>query len=215
MRYRLVLFDFDGTLADSFPTFVRTANEAAARYRFRAIAPEEVETLRAYGTRELLRHLRLAPWKLPLVARHHRRALARALAESPDAVPLFPGVPALVETLHAAGVRLALVTSNDEANVRRVLGPALAARFAHAEFGAALLGKARRFRRVLRASGVAPHEALAVGDDLRDVEAARAAGIAAGAVSWGYARRDALAAAAPAHLFDAVDDVAAAVLGLR
>jgi phosphoglycolate phosphatase len=209
VRYRLVIFDFDGTLADSFPSFVRIVNAAAARYRFRPIAAAEVDVLRGYGTRALLRHLQLAPWKLPLVARYHRRALAREL----NTVTLFPGVAAAVDALAGAGVRLALVTSNGEANVRRVLGPALLARFAHREYGASLLGKARRFRRVLRASGVAPGDALAVGDDLRDLDAARAAGLAFGAVSWGYARADALAAAAPTVLFGTAADIVPAVLG--
>jgi phosphoglycolate phosphatase len=204
-----VLFDFDGTLADSFPSFVRIVNDAAARYRFRPIAAHEVDVLRGYGSRALLRHLQLAPWKLPLVARHHRRALAREL----DTVTLFPGVAPMLGALADAGVRLALVTSNGEANVRRVLGPALLARFAYREYGASLLGKARRFRRVLRASGVAPGDALAVGDDLRDLDAARAAGLAFGAVSWGYARADALAAAAPAFLFGTAEDIVPAVLG--
>jgi phosphoglycolate phosphatase len=209
VRYPLVLFDFDGTLADSFPSFVRIVNDAAARYRFRPIAADEVDVLRGYGSRALLRHLDLAPWKLPLVARHHRRAIAREL----DTVTLFPGVAPMLDALAGAGVRLALVTSNGEANVRRVLGPSLLARFADQEYGASLFGKARRFRRVLRRSGVAPGDALAIGDDLRDLDAAHAAGLAFGAVSWGYARADALAARSPAFLFDAVEAIVPAVLG--
>lgn len=208
-RYPLVVFDFDGTLADSFPSFVRIVNEAARRYRFRPIGDDEVDTLRGYGTRELLRHLDLAPWKLPLVARHHREAVARAAST----IPLFAGVPELLATLSDAGVRLALVTSNREANVRRVLGTTLLDRFAVREYGAALFGKARRFRRVLRVSGIAPHHTIAIGDDLRDLEAAHAVGVASGAVSWGYARPEVLAAQAPTHFFTAVADIAPAVLG--
>ncbi len=40
--YRLVVFDFDGTLADSFPWFARVINDVADRYRFARIAPDEV-----------------------------------------------------------------------------------------------------------------------------------------------------------------------------
>ena len=44
--YGLVVFDFDGTLADSFPWFCGVLNEVAARYRFRQVGTEEIETLR-------------------------------------------------------------------------------------------------------------------------------------------------------------------------
>jgi phosphoglycolate phosphatase len=46
MRYRLAIFDFDGTLADSFPFFVSVFNELAMRHRFRSIDLAEVERLR-------------------------------------------------------------------------------------------------------------------------------------------------------------------------
>ncbi len=203
-----MIFDFDGTLADSFPSFVRILNTAAVRYRFRQVAPHEVNALRGLSSRALMRHLGIAPWKVPLIARHHRREATQHLAE----VRLFPGVDAMLRTLAAAGVRLALVSSNSEANVRQVLGPELIALFTEHAYGVSLFGKASRFRQLLRRSGIPPDAALAVGDDLRDLDAARAAGIAFGAVSWGYTLADALCARAPEAHFATVPDIAAAVL---
>src|SRR3954451_18745649 len=69
MPYSLVIFDLDGTLVDSFPWFRSTVNAVAARYRFRQVKEEDVEMLRHASTREILDHLKISWWKIPLVAR--------------------------------------------------------------------------------------------------------------------------------------------------
>ena len=73
MAYKLVIFDFDGTLADTFPWFTAVLNDVAARYRFRRVEAHEVDGLRGYSARQLLDHLGIKPWKLPFIARHMRR----------------------------------------------------------------------------------------------------------------------------------------------
>jgi phosphoglycolate phosphatase len=62
---------------------------------------------------------------------------------------------------------------------------------------------------VLRRSGVSAREAIAIGDELRDAQAARRAGIAFGAVAWGYTSIAALQAVKPAHVFFSIEDIAA------
>jgi len=210
-RYRLVIFDFDGTLADSGDWFLAQADDLADRFRFKKVTPDEVEMLRGRTTREVIRYLGIPRWKLPRMARHmHARLAAEA-----DKIKLFPGVEALLAELDDAGVEIAVVTSNAERNARAILGAANVARVRHWECGASLFGKARRFRRVLRRSGVARGDAISVGDETRDITAARRVGIAAGAVTWGYARRDALITLGPDRLYDDAAAVAAHILGER
>lgn len=74
-----------------------------------------------------------------------------------------------------AGVRLAVVSTNSEANVVRILGGA-AACIDYFGCGAPMFGKQRHTRRALRATGVTPARALCIGDELRDADAARAVG---------------------------------------
>jgi phosphoglycolate phosphatase len=209
MRYRLVIFDFDGTLADSFPWFLRSIDSVADRFRFRRLGEGDVELLRGRGAREIIRYLGIPAWKLPFIARHMRRLKAR----DRDEVSLFPGVDSLLERLSGAGVRLALVSSNASGNVRHILGPANAARIQHWECGTSIFGKKRRFRRVLRRAGVRPEEALCVGDEIRDAEAARAVGIPFGAVAWGYSTPEALRRAGPAALFASMEEIGHVVAG--
>lgn len=190
MKYPLVIFDFDGTLADSFPFFVQAQHELAKRHGFTAIAQERVESLRRLGTRELLRELDFPRWKVPIVAADFIRMMRNA-----PPVPLFPGVAEALRALHGGGVRLAILTSNSVDNVRRVLGTELMATIERVDGGAHMLGKHRRIARMLGQAGTLGRDAIYVGDQVTDGEAARRAGVAFAAVGWGYAHADTLRAA--------------------
>lgn len=203
MPYRLAIFDLDGTLADSFPWFLRTINDVADRFGFRRVRDEDVETLRHGSTREILAHLEVPLWKLAAIARHMRRLKAAA---APD-ISLFAGTEAMLRTLADGGVQLALVTSDSEANAREKLGPS-AALFSQFDCSASLFGKAAKFRRVIGRAGVSPERVIAIGDEVRDIEAARAVGIACGAVGWGYAAPAALQARQPDHMFERMEEIA-------
>ena len=208
-KYNHVIFDLDGTLADSFPWFLRVVNDVAREFDFRPIAACEVESLRRMGSREILKDRNVPLWKLPMIA-----ARMRALKQSHlHDIPLFAGAPAMLKTLHEAGIVLALVSSDNEANARLQLGPDNAALFAHFQCGASLFGKAAKFSRVMRRAGVPAQKALAIGDEKRDCEAARSAGIAFGAVTWGYADPDALRSLNPDEVFTTVDDIAITLMG--
>jgi phosphoglycolate phosphatase len=202
MPYALAIFDLDGTLADSFPWFLRTINDVADRFEFRRVADADIEGLRHASTREILGHLEVPLWKLPAIARHARRLKAEAASE----IPLFAGVEAMLRTLADNGVQLALVTSDSEANAREKLGDA-AALFSHFDCAASLFGKPAKFRRVVKHAGVELDQAIAIGDEVRDIEAARAVGMACGAVCWGYAAPAALRALGPDHVFERMDEI--------
>ncbi|WP_026311864.1 HAD-IA family hydrolase [Bradyrhizobium huanghuaihaiense] len=210
MPYSLAIFDLDGTLADSFPWFLRVINDVADRFSFRRVAEEDIEGLRHASSREILTRLEVPLWKLPAIARHARRLKAQAAAE----ISLFAGVETMLRTLAENGVQLALVTSDSEANAREKLGEA-AALFSHYDCSASLFGKAAKFRRVVRRAGVDPGRVIAIGDEVRDIEAARAAGIACGAVSWGYAAPAALRALAPDHMFAQMEEIAEVVCRIQ
>jgi phosphoglycolate phosphatase len=206
MPYTLVIFDLDGTLADSFPWFLRTLNDVADRFRFRRVADEDVERLRHFSTRELLAYLEVPSWKLPLIARHMRKLKADPSAN----IVLFDGVDTMLHALAARGIELALVSSDSETNARHKLGD-LAALFSYYDCAASLFGKPAKFRRVIRRAGIPPSQAIAIGDETRDIEAARTVGIACGAVCWGYAAPQALRAREPDVVFERMEEIVEAV----
>jgi phosphoglycolate phosphatase len=207
VTYRLVLLDFDGTIADSFDWFIGVFDQVADRYGYRRLVPDDRERLRGLEARAILRALGIPLWKVPRIARHMRALAARDIA----AIRLFPGAAEMMAALHGGGIELAVVSSNDEENVRRVLGPAaaLVARFA---CGASLFGKAVKIRALLRAARTDARATLLVGDEARDVAAARAAGIDSAAVAWGYTDAAFLRSLAPTLFFERMEEIAAALV---
>lgn len=203
MKYKLALFDFDGTLADSAYWFYQRFNELADEFKFRRIEEAEFEKLRGYSSQQVIKHLAVPMWRLPFIMSRLRRAAAR----DHSAIRLFPGVEEMLSSLENRGLRLGIVSSNAEPNIRRILGPENAARFQHFACGASLFGKAIKLRAVLRKSGCPPNEVIYIGDEIRDATAARELGIDFGAVAWGYTTKEALRAEHPALEFSSLSDL--------
>lgn len=202
MHRRLVIFDFDGTLADSFPWFVEAFDQAAQRFRFQRPDISRADDLRDLDARQILVRHRIAPWKIPFVAHFLRQHMAREIHR----IRLFPGVGPALQTLADSGLQLALLTSNSYRNVTWVLG-AQARCFHELECSVSLFGKTSRLRRLLAGSGVPSREAIYVGDEIRDAEAARHVGVAFGAVSWGYTRLPSLEAQNPVMVFESIEEL--------
>ncbi len=203
MKYRLAMFDFDGTLADSFPFFLRVFDRLAEDHGFEKIDPERVPALRHSSARQLMAQVGLPAWKLPRVARKFVTLMEKEVAS----IPLFGGVDDLLRHLDEAGVTLAVVSSNSDDNVRQVLGPANTKRIRQLECGMSIFGKPARIRKVLRKTGIPAREAIYIGDQVTDMEAARAASVALGAVSWGYGTIESLRKQSPDEEFDRVADI--------
>ncbi|MDV3458348.1 HAD hydrolase-like protein [Sphingomonas sp. HF-S4] len=203
VQIRLVIFDFDGTLSDSGDWFLSVVDELARKFRFRTVQPGEVEMLRHRSSREVIDFLGISRWKMPLIARYLRKLVGRNAHQ----IELFPGTPDLLEQLSDMGMKIALVTSNSETNARRILGPQHAARIDFYACGSSLFGKAPKFRRVLKKMGIPAAATLAIGDETRDIDAAREVGMRAGSVLWGYASEAVLIALGPDATFREPQDI--------
>lgn len=184
---RTIIFDLDGTIADSESTFFDIVNDLAPRFGYAPIAANESGELKKLHLRDFLLH-RLG-WRIimfPIILRAGR-AHYHAIANE---VPVFPGTKEVFATLRERGYRIGIVSSSEEKTVRAILeANGLAVDFiAHGD----LFGKARALKRTLREQSLSPEETLYVGDEVRDVEACRKAGIKIIAVTWGLNSKTAL-----------------------
>jgi phosphoglycolate phosphatase len=181
MRYPLIIFDFDGTLADSWASAVDIFHRIGPGLGLKPIL--DVESARSLPTRELLKVIGVSFWKLPKVV----RAYQTAAAEHADRLKLFPAWPGVLNDLAARGHRLGILSSNTEAAIRsclRVNG--VEEHFAFVVGYPKLFGKAKALRRIIKQEKIDRSLVLYVGDEIRDVEAAKKAKVAVAAVSWGF-----------------------------
>jgi phosphoglycolate phosphatase len=210
MARPFAIFDFDGTVADSFAESLLSYNRVAPRLRLRSVREEEVPDLRRMGAGQLLQALGIPMWKLP-------RLMIAARADLHDhfhAVRPIPGIAEALDELARAGCHLAIVSSNSEENVRNFLARHSIGVFQTVVAGASLFGKGTRLRRLLKSTHEDRTSSVYIGDTVPDIRAAREAGTAAVAVTWGFHDKLPLAAEAPDALAESASDLAPAVLRL-
>jgi phosphoglycolate phosphatase len=213
-RFDLVIFDWDGTLADS-TGIIAQALQYACRDMGCAIPDDEAARyVIGLGLADALRHVApaLAPVDYPrLSARYREHYLARE-AE----IPLFPGARSLLADLRVQGHRLGVATGKSRAGLDRALAfHALqevfdATRCAdeghpkpHPDMVLHLLSHLR----------IAPERALMVGDTTHDLQMAANAGIHGLAVTHGAHRVDRLREIASLGAVDSLDDLRERILG--
>lgn len=202
-RPRLLLFDFDGTIADTFAAAFEILNQLAAEFGFRPLDAADLEKARDMRTREVMKFLKIPMSKLSRIA---QRGSEEIRDRMPGIEPL-PGLPALLRELHAAGFELGIVTSNSEPNVRLFLQKHDLEIFSFIRSSSKLLGKARELRQVMKSRKTPAAEILFIGDETRDIEAAQKAGIPMAAVTWGYNSRRSIEGMKPDHVFNQPADL--------
>ena len=206
VKYSLAIFDSDGTLANTLPWMRVAYNEAAGRYGLKQVTAESEEHIRDLHGKELLEALRIPLWKLPRIITDLRKRMTDII----DRFELFPGIEESLRALVEGGMRIAIVSSNSRENVERILGPVTSKLISYFDCGASLFGKASKIRRLFRKTGLP--NAIYIGDEVRDAEAARQAGVAFGAVSWGHHRMEILSKQQPDECFTSVADLPARLL---
>lgn len=195
----LLIFDFDGTLANTIETGIAIFNELAPSYGLKTVTVAEVVELRKLNTRALLDHVGISRLMAVKLGAHIRRVLHERM----DSVGMIPGTRDMILELAAEGFRLGVITSNSAENVRSVLRRfGLLDSFLFIEAGVSLFGKAQRILNVLKKTGVSAARTMYVGDETRDMEAARKARVGGVAVCWGTNGREAMETEGPDYCVD-------------
>lgn len=206
MLYRLIVWDFDGTLADTLALSVETYNAMAVRYGFRPLT--DFETARGLTGRAFFRRHGVPYWRLPALAAEYRVAVKDHM----PTIRLFAGVADVLRAVRDSGRRLGVLSSNASGNIRACLeANGVGELFDFVVGYPRLLGKAVAIRKLLRRERAAPGEFLYIGDEVRDVKAARAAGVDMAAVGWGFHTGELLSRYGPTYVVQRPHELLAAL----
>ena len=208
MRYKFILFDFDGTLADTFPFFTQVFNQLAEEFKFKRIESDEWESLRGFDAARMMKYVGLSPWKMPLIATRFKKLMS----EKRDSISLFSEVPEMLKRLTSGGMTLAVVSSNSRENIEKILGPENSTHFRFIEGNAGIFTKQLKLRKALKIANVAKEEAIYIGDEVRDAQASLKLGLAFGAATYGYTSAEALELQSPALMFKRPIEIAEKLL---
>lgn len=201
MKYKLVIFDLDGTLVDTIADLGTATNAALAAKGLPQHKPEAFRGMVGHGVRNLVKRAMPEPMRADdrAVDALLKLFLAYYIEHLDDRSRPYPGIPELLADLQAAGVQLGVASNKFQAGAEKLIGrmfPGIAfAAVLGGRPGAPLKPDPAVVDEIRLRAGVSREETLMVGDSGADIAAAEAAGVACVAVSWGFRSREALAAA--------------------
>jgi len=199
MSVKVIIFDFDGTVADTLDAVVNISNHLAREFGYRHIEPEEVVQLRNLSSREIVRKSGISIFKLPILL---RRVISALRKDMQDLKPITGIKEALVQ-LKSEGNELVILTSNSEENVRIFLeNNQMQDLFSYIYSENKLFSKHKKIINFIRQNKLIPEEVIYVGDETRDIEASKKVPIKVIAVTWGFNSKKALAKQHPDFLID-------------
>jgi phosphoglycolate phosphatase len=196
--YKAVIFDFDGTIANTQAAVLRIFDEFAVNNDLPRINESYIEELRNKGARELFKELNISPLKLIQLTKYVHDNLRDQMKN----VEPMEGIVDVLLQLKKRQLKLGIVTSNAVENVKLFLQQhqITSIDFVHSE--RKLFGKSRSIKKALKQQQLQHTEAIYVGDEVRDIEAAREVPMDVIAVAWGLNTKERLHKAAPDYLID-------------
>jgi HAD superfamily hydrolase (TIGR01549 family) len=197
---RVIIFDFDGVLADTRELMLRNAEQACAELGHPCQATAaDLEALDAMNFPELGRRLGLPEAQVEEFTR--RTVELFNLAQDPPEI--FPGMAEALARLSALG-RIAVLTGNGARVVRKFLAHhGLADVVEHVLTQEDPGTRAEKIARLTRELGVADSRVYMIGDSVSDIRAARQAGVFSVAVTWGHQSKAKLSSLGPDLLVEA------------
>ena len=203
-----IVFDFDGTIADTLSVVIKIANKFADHYGYRKIPLSDLPKLREKKPSEVLKHLGISIFKLPIVVRKIRFEMNKEIAHLQAAVDIRDALVKLREN----GCVLGILTTNSRENVMEFLKNNDLQLFDFVYTGRAMYGKGRLLKKLMKEKTIPHKDPIYVGDEIRDIEAAKKAGIRVIGVSWGYNTRAALQKANPDYIVEKPEELQEIIL---
>jgi phosphoglycolate phosphatase len=182
------VFDFDGTIVDSLRAVFKIGNRIAPKLGIRQVKDEEIESLRGKGSRKVLETLKISIHQAPFVLGE----IKKELRKETENLPPVKGIDKTLGDLVKNGVRIGILTSNSEDNVKKFLQKNNLNFFDFIYSGSSLFGKDKVIRKMLKEKGLDPSRVIYVGDETRDIEACKKCRLRIAAVSWGFNNHEVL-----------------------
>lgn len=183
MSKKVIVFDFDGTLADTFDALVMITNRLALEFGYPPTTPDELPKLRNLSSREIIRQSGVSVFKIPFFLKKIREYLHQDILN----LKTIPGIQEALVQLKHEGYCLGILTSNSEENVKLFLQKyEMQDLFTFIYSETSLFSKDKSLRKLMKKNNLSLDEILYVGDETRDIEASKKIQIQVIAVTWGF-----------------------------
>ena len=183
MTAKVVLFDFDGTIADTYQAIANITNNLSSEFGYKPFDSEELLLLKNLSSREIVKQTEISIFKIPFLVKRVRKELSKEIAY----LKPIAGIEEVLLDLKARGYILGIVTSNIKSSVELFLAKnELENIFSYIYSSPSIFGKHRVIDRAIRQHKHDRDRVIYIGDETRDIRSARKSQIGIIAVSWGF-----------------------------
>ena len=212
MTIEVIFFDFDGTIADTLNTIVNITNRLAIQLNYKPITREEITQLKNLSSRQIIKKSGISILKFPWLISKVKSELARDI----KSVKTFPEITETLIELRKHVPYLGILSSNSQENILAFLeNNNLQTLFDFIYTEAPIFSKSRAINKILKQKNFRPEAIIYVGDETRDIEAAKRSRIKAIAVSWGFNSKEILAEQNPDFLIHQPRDLVEVIKRLQ
>ncbi|AFZ37102.1 HAD-superfamily hydrolase, subfamily IA, variant 1 [Stanieria cyanosphaera PCC 7437] len=209
MNGKLVFFDFDGTIADSYQAIVKISNQLASEFGYKPVDEEEISLLKNLSSREIIQQSEISIFKIPFLIKRLQRELKKEIS---NLEPIH-GIDLVLRQLKQHDYKLGIITSNAKENVVAFLEKhQLDNIFDFIYSGTTIFGKHRIINNIIKQYQIEPNQFIYVGDETRDIRAAKRSKVIAIAVTWGFNSAEILAHYQPDFLVTTPVELLSAII---
>jgi HAD superfamily hydrolase (TIGR01549 family) len=198
VKPRCVVFDFDGTLADTIEQALIILNQLSEEYDFKQLGHEEIHGAKDMTASQFVKHLKIPRMKVPRILKEGKKRLASRVQE----IQPIHGMDILIRNVRSRHDILGILTSNSSENVQNFLRLRQLDCFDFISTIPKLSGKAKNLKAIMRTHSLTEDDIIYVGDEIRDIKASKKAGVPVIGVTWGFNSEKALKEAKPDYLAD-------------
>lgn len=198
-KYKNVIFDFDGTIANTLPLVLQVAGENHKKFGVGELTDEKITELMSKNVEHIIEELSISKLKFMFFVFKYRAEMNKKISQ----IVIFDDIAELLEKLHKSNVTVGIVTSNSVKNVKDFLSAKNVSEYVDfIESKFLFFDKYKTLLKSIKKYGLNPGETVYIGDEIRDVKEARKANLPVISVTWGYNNRIALKQENPDFLID-------------
>ncbi len=191
-----LLFDFDGTIADSLQLGLKIANNLAPQFGYPPFTENDIQHFRSLTWHKIAREMQIPFYKIPKIVTIAFKEYKRLISELEPCA----GIVEMIKELALKEIPMALLSSNTVENVHLFLTNHKIDTFLWIEGTSGILNKAKDIKKRLKKHKISTNEVIYIGDEIRDIEAAHNCGLKVIAVTWGFHTAEFLASYKPDYL---------------
>lgn len=199
MQQKVIIFDFDGTIANSLDALVTISNRLAVQFGYKQTSQAELAQLKNLTSREIIKQSGISIFKVPFLLRKVKAEMSLEI----KTLSLFAGMRETLIALNNIGHKLVIISSNSKSNILAFLEyNQLENIFYYIYSGTTVFGKDKVIKKFTKQENINIADVIYVGDETRDMEAAKKSNVVAIAVTWGFNTKAALAKENPDFLIE-------------